>query len=412
MQDAIPARAIWALGATQVIGYGTLYYAFSVLSPAIGETLGWPAEWVFGALSLALLAGGLFSPVAGHLTDRFGAARVMSWGSLLAALMLAAASVAPNGWAFAAALIAMEVVSTLVLYATAFAVLVQLGGRTAQRRITHLTLIGGFASTLFWPLTAWLHGFLGWREIFLVFAALHIIGCAPLHFWLARLTMWSQRLTAASGKAMPEVPQEAGILPHARRQQVFVLLLLGFAIEGFILAGMLLHLVPLLSTLGLGASAVLVTTLFGPAQVLSRLTNMLFGGGLRQTQLGVIAALLLPLGLAVLAMTTPSLPGAIVFAILFGMGSGLISIVSGSLPLELFGRDRYGTRLGWLSSARQVASAVAPFLIAVALGLFGNVATLWVVAGAGLLCVVTFLAVSIAARKADGTQARPVPQLG
>lgn len=412
MQDAIPGRAIWALGATQVVGYGTLYYAFSVLSPAIGETFGWPAEWVFGALSLALLAGGLFSPVAGHLTDRFGAARVMSWGSLLAALMLAAASVAPNGWAFAAALIAMEVVSTLVLYATAFAALVQLGGRTAQRRITHLTLIGGFASTLFWPLTAWLHGSLGWREIFLVFAALHIIACAPLHFWLARLTTRSQRLTAASGEAMPEVPQEAGILPHARRQQVFVLLLLGFAIEGFILAGMLLHLVPLLGTLGLGASAVLVTTLFGPAQVLSRLTNMLFGGGLQQTQLGVIAALLLPLGLAVLAMTTPSLPGAIVFAILFGMGSGLISIVSGSLPLELFGRDRYGTRLGWLSSARQVASAVAPFLIAVALGLFGNVATLWVVAGAGLLCVATFLAVAIAARKADGAQARPVPQLG
>ncbi|MDF2984303.1 MAG: transporter, partial [Devosia sp.] len=75
MSSRNSAAMIWALGATQVIGYGTLYYAFSVLAPAIGAEFGWPPEWVFGALSVALLAGGFLAPVAGHLADRFGAAR-------------------------------------------------------------------------------------------------------------------------------------------------------------------------------------------------------------------------------------------------------------------------------------------------------------------------------------------------
>ena len=143
------AAMIWALGATQVIGYGTLYYAFSVLAPAIGAEFGWPPEWVFGALSLALLAGGLLAPWAGHLADRFGAARTMVVGSVAAALLLGAAGLAWDGYSFALALVGMEMASSLVLYATAFAALVQAGAEGAQRRITYLTLIAGFASTLF-----------------------------------------------------------------------------------------------------------------------------------------------------------------------------------------------------------------------------------------------------------------------
>ena len=58
---------------------------------------------------------------------------------------------------FVAALIAMELASCFVLYSTAFVAIVQIGPVGAQRSITHLTLIAGFASTLFWPLTSLLH---------------------------------------------------------------------------------------------------------------------------------------------------------------------------------------------------------------------------------------------------------------
>jgi len=384
------AAMIWALGATQVIGYGTLYYAFSVLAPAIGAEFGWPPEWVFGALSLALLAGGLLAPWAGHLADRFGAARTMVVGSVAAALLLGAAGLAWDGYSFALALVGMEMASSLVLYATAFAALVQAGAEGAQRRITYLTLIAGFASTLFWPLTAVLLEHLGWRGCYFVFAALNLVVCAPLHLWLAR------RAPVAVGEAAgtsPHAVVEVGVLPAGRRNLAPGLMMAGFAIEGLVLSGVLLQIMPIIQGLSLGAGALVITTLFGPAQVLSRLVNMLVGRDLRATWLAVIAAALLPAGLAVLLATAPSLPGAVVFAVLFGLGSGFTSIVSGALPLYLLGRDRYGARLGWLSSARQVASAIAPFLLAVAMGALGVGGALWVFVALGLVAVSVFVAV-------------------
>jgi MFS family permease len=165
----------------------------------------------------------------------------------------------------------------------------------------------------------------------------------------------------------------------------------GFAIQGFLLSAILLQIMPILTGLDLGAAAVLITTAFGPAQVMSRLVNMVFGKTLRQTTLAVIAAAFLPAGLIVLVLSAPAVAGALAFAVLFGLGSGLASIVSGSLPLYLLGRERYGTYVGWMSSARQIASAIAPFLLAVAMGSVGLSGALWLCIMLGLLSIAIFL---------------------
>ncbi|MBN9345490.1 MAG: arsenite efflux MFS transporter ArsK [Devosia sp.] len=392
MSRPVPAAAIWALGATQIVGYGTLYYSFSVLAPSFGETFGWSQEWVYAALSLSLLAGGIAAPIAGGLVDRFGAGRVMTIGSVLAALGFVVAAFAQNGVWFAAALIAMEVISSLVLYATAFAALVRIGGKEAQRSITHLTLIAGFASTLFWPLTAGLIQVMDWRGVYLVFAALNLFLCAPLHWWVGTLEGPDEVTPAATVEAEP-AKSRSGI------SLIFLLMMAGFAIEGFILSAVLNHIAPLLTMLGLAGPSILITTLFGPAQVLSRFVNMLFGKGLRQTHLTIIAAALPGLGVLALALGGPSALAGMVFALLFGLGSGLTSIVSGSLPLELFGRHRYGSRLGWLSSARQIASAVAPFGLAVAIGKMGIVPALFMVVAMATAATCVFAL--IAGREAD-----------
>jgi hypothetical protein len=95
--------------------------------------------------------------------------------------------------------------------------------------------------------------------------------------------------------------------------------------------------------------------------VASRFTNMVFGGGMSQLTLAIISATLLPGGLIVLSVSAPSLAGAVLFAILFGMGSGLYSIVGGTLPLELFGPRGYGTLQGKITSVRLIIGSAAPF---------------------------------------------------
>lgn len=397
----IPAAALWALGLTQIIGYGTLYYSFSILVPSIALEFAWPEQWVFGALSASLLVGGLFAPTAGRWADRFGAGRVMTFGSAAAAAALVACAVAPGRVTFVLALMAMELASAFVLYSAAFVAIVQIGGARAQRSITHLTLIAGFASTLFWPLTAALHEYLTWREVYLVFAAVNVAICLPIHAWLARLP----RRTGESASATPAAIESAGgpvAFTPRDRSRVFLLMLGGFAVEGFVLSSILVHMVPLTTALGLGSAGLVVTTLFGPSQVASRLINMLFGGRLAQTWLAVIGATLLPLGLVVLLATTPSVPGAITFVILFGLGSGLASIVGGTLPLELFGRERYGARLGWVTAARQFSSALAPFALAMAMAGMGVQPSLWLTAAVGMLGILAFSAIILIRRQPLG----------
>lgn len=377
------AGAIWALGVTQIIGYGTLYYSFSILAPGIAAEFGVAVEWIYGSISLALLAGGLISPYAGGLADRHGAARVLSIGSVAAAVSLVVCGLAANAYVFLGGLILVELASSFVLYSTAFALLAQATGPQAQRSITYLTLIAGFASTIFWPMTTWmLHG-LDWHQVYFVFALMHVVVCLPLHLWLTRFA----RIAA-------QRPVEESAVPVADASGAgnftFALVVLGFSLAGFVSAATLFHIVPMLGLLGLGASGVLVATLFGPAQVASRLVNMAFGKDIPAPTLAVISTVLMPTALMVLALTAPAVPGAVAFAVIFGLGSGLFSIVSGTLPLALFGKAGFGKRLGWISLGRLGVSAVAPFALSVALGAIGPKPSVWILATAGLCCVAVF----------------------
>ena len=150
----LPIAAILSLGVTQIIGNGTLYYSFSILAPDMGASLGWSQEWVFGALSVALLIGGFTASWLGSLIDRVGAGVMMSIGSAVAAAALIACAYAPGRITYVAGLIGIGVAANLVQYGATFVLLVQLQPTVAKRNITYLTLIAGFASTLFWPLTS------------------------------------------------------------------------------------------------------------------------------------------------------------------------------------------------------------------------------------------------------------------
>jgi MFS family permease len=377
------AGAIWALGATQIIGYGTLYYSFSILAPSIAVDLNVAVESIYGCISLALLAGGLISPWAGGLADRLGAGRVLSVGSIGAAAALAVCGLAGSTITFLTGMVLVELASAFVLYSTAFAFLARTTGARAQRSITYLTLIAGFASTIFWPLTTWLLQAVDWHQVYFLFAGLNLVVCLPLHLWLSRFA----RIAAARPmetvvNATPTIVNEANL--------VFVLIVLGFSLAGFVSAATLFHMVPMLGVLGLGAAGVWVASLLGPAQVASRLVNMAFGKDLPATVLAVVSAITMPLALGTLAITAPATVGAIAFAVVFGLGSGLFSIVSGTLPLAIFGKAGFGKRLGWIGLGRLGLSALAPLALSVALGAIGPKPSLWILAGAGTLCVAVF----------------------
>jgi len=229
-----------------------------------------------------------------------------------------------------------------------------------------------------------------WRAIFMAFAAANLVICFPLHLALSRLTV-----PAAAGKPEPAAEDD---VPPPGNMLLFGLMLAGFAIEGYALSAVLAQMVPLTQALGLGASGLFVATLFGPAQVASRLVNLVFWRGLSQAWLAVIAASLLPIGLAILLWSSPWFAGAVLFAVTAGLGSGLTSIVGGTLPLELFGRRGYGKLIGWSTFAKQVPAAIAPFAMSASLSSVGVVPSLWLVAAVGMAALMAFMAIPIVLR--------------
>ncbi len=382
-----PLRPVLTLGATQIVGFGSIYYAFGVLVGPMRADLGLSAPLAYGALSAALLVGSLSAPLAGRLIDRHGARSMMALGSLVTAAGFAVLSQVNGGLSLFAALALIEVLAALVLYDAAFAALAQaVGARRARRAITLMTLIGGFASTVFWPLTLAFEQAWGWRGAYLAFAALHLLLCLPLHLSLPRRP---QDDPAQAGNDTGFVP-----LPAALHGKAMLLLGLGFSLSWMVMAAFSAQWVPVLGALGLSqASAVAAGALMGPAQVGARLLEMLLAGHRHPMITALIAMACLTLAVVVLVLAPVGMLAASVFAVLFGIGQGLATMVRGTVPLALFGLAGYAARLGKLARLRMLVAAVAPFSMAGSLALLGPAATLWLAAGLAAISLALMAAV-------------------
>lgn len=376
-----------ALGVTQIFGYGALYYAFTVLAPRITAEFGWAPEWTFGGFAAGLLLGGAVAPLTGSLIDRHGTRPVMACGSVLAGLSLLALAEARGIVSYVAAMVVLQAVTTAVFYDAAFAALSQARGAGARRAISQLTLIGGFASTLFWPLTSALLAVLDWRGVYRLYGLSQLVICAPLH--LLFLPGRVRRPVVAS----TTIPDSADVAPAPAyldgeaRRRAFLLLALAFSLQGFVVSAMAVHMLTLLRGFGLGAAvAVGIGAVLGPSQVAGRLVEMLFGLAVAPVTTAWVSACLMPLGLLLLMMGggLPVMAGA--FAVAFGISMGLGSIVRGTVPLQLFGPVGFGATMGKLAAPGLVVKAAAPLVFAIALERAG------VMASTSLLVVVSGLA--------------------
>lgn len=351
------AGAVAGLAVTMTVGYGTLFYSFSIMSGEFVEAFGWSRSFVFAVFSAGLLASGLIAPSAGNLLDRVGARVPMGIGSLLAGATLIAIGSTVGPISFIAASLALMLVSAFVLYEAAFVAMTQVAGARARLGITQITLVAGFAQTIFWPLIVWMLGFLDWREVYFVLAAMQFAICAPIH-WLVL-----PRSAAAVHGARDD---ESDVSETAPRGHVppgtMVLLGICFCGGAMAITATQLHLPGILDGLGYdAAAAAFVGALVGPFQVGARLVEMIFGARRTPLATGIVSTSLLTVGLVFLLFAGLSSKAAIAFAVCYGAGQGLTYIVRGAIPLHLFGPVGYGRITGKLNSVRLILSATAPF---------------------------------------------------
>ena len=177
------AIATWALAAAQLVSWGSIYYAFSLFVVPMESALGWSRTATNAALSIGLLISGLAAYPIGTWIDQGHGRRVMVCGSILAAAMLALWSQAHNLAILFVVWAGLGVAMAATLYDPVFAVVTRDFPESFRTKITLITLVAGFASTVFIPLTQGLIEWCGWRGALLVLAAFNLAICLPLHIF-------------------------------------------------------------------------------------------------------------------------------------------------------------------------------------------------------------------------------------
>lgn len=380
-------RAVPVLGLTQILCWGAMFYTPVLMVPLIAQTRGWSIAFTMGGFSIGLLAAGVTAPWVGRGIDRYGGHVVMAIGSLTGALGFVLLVTAAHPAAYVFAWIVLGVAMGANLYDATFASLGRIFGIEARSAITAVTLAGGFASTVSWPVTYLLLSTLGWQTTYLVYAGVLMLVAAPLHaFALPRL-----RAVAVPAVATDAPAQPAALPP---RGLTFLLVATAFAAYAFVPSGLSAHLLAIFQRGGVeAATAVSIGALFGPAQVGARLIEFLFARNLHPLLIarGAVSALLI--GFAMLEVVGVSVATAAIFMLMFGGSNGLITITRGAVPLSLFGAAGYGRIIGRLAAPFLLMQAAAPLVMAFVVERVSDPAALGLAALFALAALACFFAI-------------------
>jgi MFS family permease len=372
---------ILALGTTQTLAWASSYYLPAILADPIGRDLGMSANWIFAAFSGALVISAMLGPRIGRQIDLFGGRPVLCGSNLTIAAGLVLLGLTGSIPLLIAAWILLGIGMGMGLYDAAFAALGRIYGDAARRSITGITLLGGFASTVGWPLTALGLESIGWRNTCFAWAAAHLLIGLPLNFFMLPAIAAAK---AAANAAKPHIPID----------RTMILLAFTFAASWTVTGAMAAHMPRILETGGATAmQAIAAGALFGPAQVFARIIEASFLTRYHPLVSTRLACLTHPIGAAILAVGGGAASGA--FAIFFGLGNGILTIARGTLPLAIFGPRDYGYRLGVIGAPARMAQAAAPL----AFGLLIDVMGLWVLVVSSALSLSALAALSLLSSK-------------
>ncbi|NWB49855.1 MFS transporter [Pseudomonas gingeri] len=368
------------MGFTQILAWGSTYYLPAVLASPIARETGWSITSVVGGLSWGLLVAGASSPGIGRQIDRHGGRSALAASSMLLALGMLLMGLASNVATYYVAWTLIGVAMAAGLYDAAFSTLGRLFGEEARTSITGLTLLGGFASTIGWPVIAGLEGWIGWRNACFTIAAIHLLIGLPIHMLLI----------PGSAKQPPhpiiESATAAELHPGTNRS-IFLLMGAMLTILALVVSGVSVHLLDVLKQLGIATTVALaIGMVIGPSQVVARVTEFSIGRNLHPTWSARVGVLLCLVGLGLLISGVPWL-GFVAIA-LYGAGNGTLTIARGTLPLALFGPQGFGARMGLLARPVLTAQACGPIAAAFVLERFGPSVLLGMMCGFLLLCFI------------------------
>jgi MFS family permease len=398
-----PSTILWVLSLGQLITWGLVYYTFPLFVVPMEKELGWSRNEMFGALSSGLLVAGLCSIPVGAWIDRGHGRLLMTGGSLLAAVLLFAWSHVHSIAMFYVIWLGLGACQAVTLYEPAFAVITRVYGPRYRQAILVMTFLGGLASTFGIPFTQLLIERSSWRPALTVLAAI-ILGVAFLIHWLFVPGPKETPVPIADApKALQSqsTVKKRGPLAAAIRVPAFWGLVVAFAGYGLAFSAMSFHLIPLLAERRIEMGVVMaIIALIGPMQVVGRVLLMAAQNRISTIQLGAGIYFAFPVAMAMLALGVNDVYGLILFAIIYGVANGLLTILRGMAVPEFIGPEGYGVVSGALTMPTNIMRAAGPLMGAFAWSAAGNYTpVLWGLTVIMLVAAAGFAAAAVLSKK-------------
>ncbi len=342
-----------------MVSWGTSYYGFAVLLPELENAFHASRSEVSLALTFSLISAGLSAFLAGRAMRAGRDRELMSMGSLLGAIGFAALASSQSLTQVYGAWILIGASTAGTLYPPAFALITRLYPQDYRARITTVTLLGGLASTVFWPCLSWIVVHWGWREACVFASALQLLICLPIHWHL--ITPAPRRNLDQTENSSPKV-----LTPFNPSQKNIIALLLTYmTCESLVLAALSAHLLQILSTAGIPlALAVGIASCFGLIQSLARGVVLTANNKWSPGQFARTIVLLTPIAIFFLLWRRESTIFALGFALLYGIGNGLGTTVRGTSVADLLDVERVAQLNGPLEFLRSFAAASGPSVAA------------------------------------------------
>ena len=387
-----PSPILWMLSLGQLTSWGLVYHTFPLFVVPREQELGWTRSAMFGALSAGLLVAGLSSIPVGAWIDRGHGRLLMTGGSVFAAALLIVWSRIDSLPVFYVMWIGLGACQAVILYEPAFAVITRVYGPRYKQAILLMTFLGGLASTFGIPFAQLLIERIGWRPTLEVMAVI-ILGVALMH-WLFVPGPRDEAIPIAAPRPQVEGVKKKSPLAAAVRVPAFWGLVVAFAGYGLAFSAMSFHLIPLLGDRGVPIAVVMaIIALIGPMQVVGRVLLMVGQKHITTIQLGAGIYFAFPIAMTMLALGVSDVYGLILFAIIYGVANGLITILRGMAVPEFIGPEGYGVVSGALTMPTNILRAVGPIVASLAWGAFGGyTVVLWGLAGIMLVAAMGFAA--------------------
>lgn len=373
-------RALIALGITQIVSWGVLYYAFPVALASITAGTGWSSSACTAAFSASLVVSAVAGVPAGRWLDRFGPRRVMTCGSILAVPAVVVIALAPNLPLFFAGWVLAGAAQAAILYQAAFAALTRWYGPRRVSAITTLTLVAGLSSTLFAPLTSLLLRHLDWRGTYLVLATVLAAVTIPAHAWL--LTPPWHPPTAAGAEPRRRADR-AGVRQIVRSSR-FLVLSGALTVANFGVYAASLTLIPLLTGRGMSPTAAATTLgLVGAGQLLGRLGYAPLNARATPAAASIVILGACAVTVALLGAVPGPTAALVALSVLLGAARGAATLLQATTVADIWGTTQYATLAGYFAAPITLATAVAPWGGTVLAGVFGGYPIMFAVLAAG-----------------------------